>query len=55
MKRLLLAGLVAILVSACQPADGDDPTPTLDTLDSGAPLEGVGPGESQDEIGDEGP
>jgi hypothetical protein len=55
MKRLLLAGVMAILVSACQPADGDDPSPTLDTVESGAPLDGVGPAESQDEIGDEGP
>ena len=55
MKRLLLAGLLATLVAACQPADGDDPTPTLDTVDSGAPLEGVGPTETQDEIEDEGP
>ena len=54
MKRLILAGLMAILMTACQPADGDDATPTLDTVDSGAPLEGVGPDETQDDIEDEG-
>ena len=55
MKRLILAGVLAILVTACQPLDGDDATPTLDTVDSGAPLEGVGPDETQDDIEDEGP
>jgi hypothetical protein len=55
MKRLLCAGLLALLVAACQPTDRDATSPTLDTVDSGAPLEGVGPDESQDEIEDEGP
>ena len=56
MKRLIFAGLLAIIVAACQPADrdGDEASPTLDTVESGAPLDGVGPDETQDEVDDEG-
>ena len=48
MKRLIFAGLLAVLVAACQPTERDA-TPTLDTEASGAPLNpgGVGPSESQ--------
>ncbi len=55
MKRLIFAGLLAIIAAGCQPADrgGDVASPTLDTVQSGAPLEGVGPSETQAEI-DEG-
>lgn len=55
MKRLISAALIAILLAACNPTEREGTSPELDTLDSGAPLEGVGPGETQDPIEDEGP
>jgi hypothetical protein len=55
MKRLIFAALFAVALAACNPTERDGTSPTLDPVESGAPLEGVGPDETQDEIDDEGP
>jgi hypothetical protein len=55
MKRLIFAALFAVVLVACNPTEREGTSPSLDTVESGAPLEGVGPDETQDEIEDEGP
>ena len=49
-RRLVIGAMIVGVGTACQPAD--DPTPTLDTIESGAPLNpgGVEPSETQQEI-----
>ena len=55
MKRFIFGALVALLLAACNQTEREGTSPDLDTLDIGAPLEGVGPNETQDPIEDEGP
>jgi hypothetical protein len=55
MKRRIFAVLFALVLVACNPTEREGTSPSLDTVESGAPLEGVGPDETQDDIEDEGP